>query len=1353
MPMQLNDVLITDQLARRSPRDPNLQAENQAMRSLARQLAREPNGMLQSLVDLAVDLCGASAAGISLIESQSTGEEVFRWVALAGALAFQVGECRDRFMSPCAVCLEQAAPVLFSYPERYFPRASQSDLPAVVEELVLPLIAEGQVLGTVWILTYDEQRQFNLEDVRLMTGLSDFTAPALQHHQRQIGELQAVNRALAAESAERQQAEKQALALIQNLPGGAVFLVDCDLRYRLAEGEALSVAGFDSEDWVGRTIFEVLSPELVANCEPMYRQALAGEPFEQEHCVGDRWYISRGTPLYDNRDAVYAVLVVSYDITERKQSEAAIRESETTIAADLQDTQRLHELANRLTTESNIQTLYQEIAAAAIALMRADGGSVQILDEATQDLLLLATQGFEQNMTAHFYRVNASSNTSCGRALTTGDRIFVDFDVPPSEDPDGSMRMHAEAGYLSAQSTPLIARSGKPIGMVSTHWRRSHRPSDRELRFLDLLARQAADLIEQRQAKVALNQSEAKYRSLFNSIDQGYCIIEMLFDKQGNAYDYRFLEANPAFEQQTGLVDAIGKTMRELAPQHEAYWFEIYGGIARSGEPKRFENAAQQLGRFYDVYAFRIGEPQARQVAILFNDITERKRREANLAFLAEVSRDLMQIMNVADTMSAIGAKIGAHFQIVHCHVGTVDEAQQTVTVTHEWHDAEAPSLLGTHRIDDHTGAFRQAMRAGETYVVCDALQDPRTNAERMAAFSVGAFISIPLIRNGEWRFLLSIFDAAPRNWRADEIDLMQELAVRIWMWLERVRAEENLAANLRDTQRLRKLSTRLTSENNLQVLYDEIVAAAVNLMQADAGTIQILDEKAQDILLLASQGLEPKTVKYFYRLDASSKTSCGVALATGKRAKINYDVPASEDPSGSLQRLVEAGFLCGQSTPLVARSGRPIGMVSTHWRQHHRPSDRKLRFLDLLARQAADLLEQRQAEQERGQLLRREQAARAEAEQVNRIKDEFLAILSHELRSPLNPILGWSQFLLSKPSNPAMTQRALSIIERNAKLQTQLINDLLDVSRILRGKLALTETTVDLAVTIEAAIEVVKTAVQAKSIALQFISSKRCFVRGDEGRLQQIVWNLLSNAVKFTPNSGRVDVRLEATNDQAQITVTDTGQGISPDFLPHIFQSFRQEDASITRDHGGLGLGLAIVKYLVDAHGGQITAHSPELRKGTTFAVQLPLLREVSVAPTVSRPSVVDLTGLKVLAVDDSQDSRELIATILDAYGAETRIATSGSDVIANLMTFSPDVLICDIGMPEMDGYALLQQIRALPDAKGGCVPAIAVTAFAREEDRQQALDWGFQQHVAKPIEPQALVIAIAQLGATNRR
>lgn len=399
------------------------------------------------------------------------------------------------------------------------------------------------------------------------------------------------------------------------------------------------------------------------------------------------------------------------------------------------------------------------------------------------------------------------------------------------------------------------------------------------------------------------------------------------------------------------------------------------------------------------------------------------------------------------------------------------------------------------------------------------------------------------------------------------------------------------------------------------------------------------------------------------------------------------------------------------------------------------------------------DITDRKQAEMERDRLLKLEQAARAEAERANRIKDEFLAVLSHELRSPLNPILGWTKLLQTRKFDETKTAEALATIERNAKLQTQLIDDLLDVAKILRGKLSIEHTPVNLAFVIESAIDTVRTAALAKSILLHPVLANIGQVSGDSNRLQQIIWNLLSNAIKFTPKSGRVEIRLQQVDDQAQIIVSDTGIGINSDFLPYIFESFRQEDVSITRKYGGLGLGLAIVRQLVEAHGGTITADSPGEGLGATFTVQFPLLNvelEIKQTDELSQQAL-DLTGVRVLTVDDDADARELLTILLAEYGATVLTVASAAEVLANLECFKPDVLVSDIGMPEVDGYTLIQQIRTLPPEKGGQIPAIALTAYARVDDYQRAINSGYQRHVTKPLDPEELVQAVVALVRLN--
>ncbi|NBD17896.1 MAG: response regulator [Cyanobacteria bacterium] len=423
--------------------------------------------------------------------------------------------------------------------------------------------------------------------------------------------------------------------------------------------------------------------------------------------------------------------------------------------------------------------------------------------------------------------------------------------------------------------------------------------------------------------------------------------------------------------------------------------------------------------------------------------------------------------------------------------------------------------------------------------------------------------------------------------------------------------------------------------------------------------------------------------------------------------------------------------------------------MVSTHWHEpHHQPTGRELYFLDLLARQAADLIEQRQ-------LLEREQAAREEAERNNRIKDEFLSILSHELRTPLNPILTWAQLLQTRQFDRIKTAKALAAIEHSAKVQTRLIDDLLDIAIILRGKLNLNLTSVDLSGVIDAAIETVKSAATAKSITLNLELSPIPTLYGDPVRLQQVIWNLLSNAIKFTPQGGRVDICLEGVEEEAHLTVKDTGQGISPHFLPHIFESFRQQDASLTRNFGGLGLGLSITRYLVEAHGGTITAESAGAGLGATFTVRLPLVHvasELTLTEKEESSSKADLTGIRILAVDDEVDARELLNVVLTAYHAEVRAASSAREALALLASFQPDILISDIAMPDRDGYALIKQIRALPAEAGGQISAIALTAYAQVEDQQRAIASGYQTHLAKPIDIKQLVRAIANLAGNCR-
>ncbi|MDJ0694623.1 response regulator [Mastigocoleus sp. MO_188.B34] len=438
-----------------------------------------------------------------------------------------------------------------------------------------------------------------------------------------------------------------------------------------------------------------------------------------------------------------------------------------------------------------------------------------------------------------------------------------------------------------------------------------------------------------------------------------------------------------------------------------------------------------------------------------------------------------------------------------------------------------------------------------------------------------------------------------------------------------------------------------------------------------------------------------------------------------------------------------------------------------------------------LFDRVKIELNERKQTQQALESSLQREKFLREEAEKANRIKDEFLAVLSHELRSPLNPILGWSNILLKdRKLNEERKKQALQIIEKNAKVQSQLIEDLLDISRILRGKLKLEAEKVSLVNVILSALETVRLSVEAKNIDLKFLvdtsqqlnsnnltevidtdlglwetgiesNYPKYLVLGDSARLQQIVWNLLSNGVKFTPKGGKLTVKLEAIESQAKITVTDTGKGITQEFLPHVFDYFRQADSATTRRFGGLGLGLAIVRYLVEMHGGTVKADSLGKDKGATFTVSVPLLETDKTKSKDDNLSAYEieshnLEGLRILVVDDELDSREFISFVLEQDGAEVIQVPSAIEALQIFPNIQPDILVSDIGMPEMDGYMLLSEIRKIQPEAGGNIPAIALTAYAGELDRKQALSVGFHSHIAKPVEPDNFIAVVLKL--TNK-
>ena len=513
---------------------------------------------------------------------------------------------------------------------------------------------------------------------------------------------------------------------------------------------------------------------------------------------------------------------------------------------------------------------------------------------------------------------------------------------------------------------------------------------------------------------------------------------------------------------------------------------------------------------------------------------------------------------------------------------------------------------------------------------------------------------------------------------------------------------------------------------------------------------------------LLAAEGLDCTICENLYQLVAELGSGVGAILLTEDAfaaegldellARLAMQPPWSDIPVVVLMRG-------DRSSPVAARvlgSLRNVTLLE-------RPAPTRS---VISAVQAAVRGRERQYQicaqiEDRERLLANERAARADAEHAGRLKDQFLATVSHELRTPLNAILGWSQILRSHNRGDEELDEGLSVIERNARVQAQLIEDLLDMSRIISGKLRLDVQQVDVADITNAAIESVRPAADAREIRLQkVLDSQVGPVRGDPARLQQVVWNLLTNAIKFTPKGGKVQVALQLVNSHVEISVTDTGMGIKSEFLPYVFERFRQADATTTRRHGGLGLGLAIVKNLVELHGGTVRAISRGEGAGATFIVELPLMvmhendsrrenprRSFSTEVSDFLCESAALRGITVLVVDDEEDARRLIMRVLEECKAKVVVAASVAEAIEVFKRERPDVVVSDIGMPNQDGYDFIRRVRALSESQGGKTPAAALTAFARSEDRTRALRAGYQSHISKPVEPAELVAVIASL------
>ena len=814
------------------------------------------------------------------------------------------------------------------------------------------------------------------------------------------------------------------------------------------------------------------------------------------------------------------------------------------------------------------------------------------------------------------------------------------------------------------------------------------------------------DIDDRKQAEERLAESDRRFRFLAESLPH-------LIWNVDSAGEMRF--TNQKWSEYVGMSyeEAAQNNWESLVPPSDlAEGLAIWRESQITGEDYqaefRLRRASDQMERWHLSRAVPIRGRDGEIVEWIGTntDIHDRKIAQLNEQFLSELELRLRQRSNPAEMLWEAMHSLGEYLQADRCVWHELDAAADRAIVEQDWHQSELISVVGTYQLSDFNTPERKSFyMAGQTAVISDIAKDPQTAdaVDNYRALSVRAMLGVPCLEEGRWVALLVVTSQAVRHWRPDEVSLVQELVARLWPAIGHARAVQDLHE----------------SEDRFRALADNIAQLAW-MTDASGGTFWY-NQRWFDYTgttLEAMQGWGWHQVHHPEHVDqvVAKFRRC---IETGEPWEDTFPLRGTD---GSYR------WFLSRAVPIRDAQGNVLRWCGTN----------------------TDITDRLNAEAERERLLALEKAARAEAERANRVKDEFLAVLSHELRTPLNPIVGWTKLLRSNCLTPQKQLYALETIERNAKLQTQLIEDLLDVSGILQGKVSLNIVPVDLAGAIGSAIETVRLSAEVKSIQIctQFAPDIGR-VLGDARRLQQVVWNLLSNAVKFTSPGGKIAVKLDRLDTRAQITVTDTGKGIEPDFLPYVFDYFRQADSTFTRKFGGLGLGLAIVRHLVELHGGTVKADSHGEGQGVTFTVRIPLMPvqpPTSPAETAPQESF-NLSGIQVLAVDDDADARDLVVFLLEDCGASVTAVSNADDALAVLTQSVPDVLLSDIGMPDTDGYMLLRQVRALPPEQGGLVPAIALTAYAGEIDYRLALAAGFQRHLSKPLDPDQLVQAMLDL------
>ncbi|HEX6124363.1 MAG TPA: PAS domain S-box protein [Pyrinomonadaceae bacterium] len=964
------------------------------------------------------------------------------------------------------------------------------------------------------------------------------------------------------------------------------------------------------------------------------------------------------------------------------------------------------------------------------------------------------------------------------------------------------------------------------------------------------------DITARKRAEEALQKSELKYRGLFESIDEGYCIIEVIFDDNDRPVDYKFIEVNTAFERQSGLKDVTGKRMLEFVTDIESHWLENYGQVARTGEPIRFANEYKSLNRWFDVYAFRPADAIANRVAVVFTDVTSRIRVEESLRESSEFNQDVIDsiaahiaVLDETGKITAVNkawrqfaVDNGADWTMKGVGVGT-NYLEVCETAKGEFAEDAAPISKGIRMVlDGETDFFSVEYPCHspttERWFLLTVSPLTRTGGGAVVSHQniTERRLAEEKIRESEARFRTMADQAPVMIWVTDATGHCTFLSQSWYQYTgqtdetglgygrlnavhpdDRVRAERNF---IEANSRCEAFSSEYRFANAAGEYHWAIDSAqprfdaSGNYLGYIGSVVDIHERKlAEDALVRAERKASEEYQALLSRIVPLAATLGRARDMTSIYRAVREFISASMPCSGFFVSFYEpetsmrlAAYVWGEGEevdvselpPMKLHEGggansravfekrtiitndywqdmkkRPhvilrengrdplsslivpmmikdnvLGTLEVQALENHAFNREHAVALEMAANLAAVAIEN-------VRLIDTEAAMREAAEAANRAKDEFLSVLSHELRTPLNAMLGWVRMLKAGVLDEENAERALEVIERNTRLQSSLIEDLLDVSRIISGKMRIETELVDLTSVVRTVSETIQPLADAKGVRYSFsCGTEAVLLTADAVRLQQVVSNLLQNSIKFTPSGGSIDISLARAGTEAILKVSDTGVGIEPELLPHIFDRFRQADASARRNFTGLGLGLTIVRNIVELHGGTIEVESDGKDRGSVFTVKLPLAADfygdLEAAQLVERAPGGVLAGKSILLVDDDVENLLPLKIFLENEKADVTPAESATVALRHLAEREFSLMITDIGMPDIDGYELVSRLRSI-GGRNSSLKAIALTAYASLDDRERALAGGFHAHLAKPVNYDELLATIEKISISN--